>query len=282
MHCEKIREQLGPYLDGELAPEACVSVRRHMDNCPACCDEFDAIRGIAEKLASPTTVATPETLWSAISDDLETKQNWQTPVRIRWPFARGRIPAALVAAITLAVGLGFFSLAEKDSRVQAAVVDFGVLLDALPLDPHKAFRKFLVRYDAKRSFPMAAKRYAPHLDFEIPDELPGGFVLKDVYVLRFGDHAGVAVSYARGAEFLATIFHPPVEAEDFGTHRDYPCVIGKHRGHKAEVGEWKLVHVTDPTTCHCVLSRLSEESELPDVLAAVAPRSAVQPGSHHH
>ena len=78
------------------------------------------------------------------------------------------------------------------------------------------------------------------------------------------------------------LFHRPVQKEDYGTHKDHACVVGKHRGHKVEVGQWRLVHLTDPTTCHCVLSRLDEQTELPAVMAAVAPDSPASHGDDPH
>ena len=101
--------------------------------------------------------------------------------------------------------------------------------------------------------------------------LPVGFRLQQVYVLQFGEHPGLAASYDRDGEFLGVIFHRPVRDEQFGTHKDYDCVVGKHRGHEVKVGPWRLVHLTDPTTCHCVLSKLDESTGLSEVLAAVAP-----------
>ena len=48
-------------------------------------------------------------------------------------------------------------------------------------------------------------------------------------------------------------------------------VIGHHRGHAVKVGDWKLVHLTDPSTCHCVLSRLDEATEIPAIMSAISP-----------
>jgi len=177
----------------------------------------------------------------------------------------------MAAAIVLAVGMGLYGLIQTGSSAQAEPVLFGTLLDALPLDAQKAFRKFLMLYDARPSSPVEAKKYASDLDFDVPEQLPGGFSLDAVYLLRFGNHPGVAATYDRNGEFLGTIFHPPVQREDFGTHRDYSCVVGKHRGHKVEVGPWKLVHLTDPTTCHCILSKLDNPADLARIVAAVAP-----------
>ncbi|MBK8270645.1 MAG: hypothetical protein IPK83_21010 [Planctomycetes bacterium] len=129
---------------------------------------------------------------------------------------------------------------------------------------------------------MEAKKIASHLNFEIPPELPGGFRFEMSHILQFGGETGVAARYSRDGEFLGAIFHRPIQREEFGTHKDYECVVGKHRGHAVTVGEWKLVHLTDATTCHCVLSRLDETTELPPVMAKIAPNSIAPAHSDGH
>jgi hypothetical protein len=186
-----------------------------------------------------------------------------------WRFSR--VWTALAATVVFAVGLGLIATTLSTPTAEAATVNFEVLLDALPLDARKAFCKFLVLYDAKEIAPAAAAGLAPDLNFAIPWTLPGGFELQQAYVLRFGAHPGLAASYDRGSEFLGVIFHPPVPEEQFGTHKDYDCVVGKHRGHAVTVGPWRLVHLTDPTTCHCVLSQRTDTTGLPEILAAIAP-----------
>ncbi len=86
--------------------------------------------------------------------------------------------------------------------------------------------------------------------------------------------------YERNGELLAMIFHPPILEEEYGTHEDRECVVGRHRGHAVAVGEWSLVHVTDPTTCHCILSRLDPSSELPTIIAEVVANLAWLQSSH--
>jgi len=175
-----------------------------------------------------------------------------------------------------------FGLSSLESTAHASTVDFGVLLDALPLDAQKAFRKFLIRYDAKPSTPIAAKRNAADLNFDTPPVLPGGFRLQAVYELRIGGTKGIAAAYDRDGEFLGAVFHPPMKYEKFGSHENLPCIVGEHCGHKVQVGEWKLVHLTDPTTCHCLLSRLDEQSEMPAVMAAIAPKVSEMESTSSH
>lgn len=283
--CEDIRDHLGLYLDGEAAPSICHEVETHLSFCQTCADELDELRSVAAAIAEPPTpVAVPAGLWRQIESRLERQGIVQRPIL---SIFRSRAAVALAASIALVVGLGLFTLPvlrDGGSQVQAGAVDFSMLLDALQIDARKAFERFLSNYDARETTPAEAKRYAPTLNFEVPSTLPGGFELKSTYVLRFGDAPGVAVRYDHDGEFLGAIFHPPVLREDFGTHKDRACVVGQHRGHKVPIGEWSLVHLTDPSTCHCVLSRLDESTELPAVMAAVAPGSAAATGdaNHHH
>jgi len=194
---------------------------------------------------------------------------------------------AVAASVVIVIGLGLFGLpwGGEPSQARAATVDFTILLDGLQHDAAAAFERFMTQYEAKAAKPDEAKRYAPGLSFDLPATLPGGFELQTAYILRFGEAPGVAARYDRGGEFLGVVFHAPVLREHFGTHKDRACIMGQHRGHSVPVGDWTLVHLTDATTCHCVLSRLNATTELPAVMTAVAPLAAATSGEsndHHH
>lgn len=286
MQCEKIELELGRYLDGELPASKRMEVETHLAQCTACRCEHGELRELATKIAAFGPAEVPRSLWARIEGELHEVPTYRaTSNSGAAPHRRWRtMPWAIAASIVLAVGLGLFGISSLDPSAHASTVDFRVLLDALPLDAQKAFRKFLMRYDAKPTTPVAAKRIASELNFETPAILPGGFRLQSVYELRIGGAKGIAAAYDRDGEFLAAVFHPPMKHEKFGSHENYPCVIGEHCGHKVQVGEWKLIHLTDPTTCHCLLSRLDEKTEIPTVMAAIAPELSEQGGvdAHHH
>ncbi len=280
MCCEQHKHEIGRFLDDELTPDAHAKISEHLKTCSACSRELADIQELTSSISDSSRVTVPSNLWGSIKHRLDaaTCEKPAKPPVIRSPLVWSR-RWAMAASLGFALAIGMFVLSLTNSPAQASAIDFGILLDALPLDAQKAFQKFLKLYDAQPGSPSDAKKFAPSLDFETPQTLPGGFALKSVYLLQFGNRPGVAATYGRDGEFLATIFHPPVEKESFGTHKDYPCAIGKHHGHKVEIGSWKMVHLTDPTTCHCVLSQLDETSELPAVMAAVAPRATT---SHAH
>lgn len=282
MNCLSARESLGAYLDGELLVEARATIDEHLAGCPACASELEIMRSVTASLSESTAVQVPTQLWGEIERRLDGPVQRESTPRNRFLGVRRY---ALAASVLIAVGLGawaFLSLGGDASVARASTVDFSMLLDSLPKDAVAAFEKFLNQYNSRPVLASEAKNSAPQLDFEIPATLPGGFRLEKAYTLRFGDETGAAASYSRNGEFLGAIFHRPIHREEFGTHKDYECVIGQHRGHAVAVGDWKLVHVTDASTCHCVLSKLDDRSELPEVLKAVAPRSMPQSNSEGH
>jgi len=270
-------------VDNELSAAAREGIEAHLGSCSSCRAELEELRELVRGVARPAAVTVPDSLWASIEQQLD-KTHRAVPPASSWRRLRLRsAPWAIAAGIVLAVGLGMFGLSSLDSTAHASTVDFGMLLDALPLDAPKAFRKFLMRYDAKLTTPIAAQRIASDLNFDTPAVLPGGFRLKSVYKLRIGGTTGIAAAYDRDGEFLAAVFHPPMKHEKFGSHENLPCIIGEHCGHKVQVGDWTLVHLTDPTTCHCLLSKLDEQSEMPAVMAVIAPKlSETRPASGHH
>jgi len=282
MCCEEIERQLGRYIDNELSAAEREQVDTHLAYCSSCRVELDELRETVSGLSVRSDVSVPDSLWPSIQRRLHPTAPSGSAARPIRLLRRRLAPWAIAAGVVLAVGLGMFGLSTLDTTAQASSVDFRALLDALPLDAHKAFSKFLLRYDAKPTTPVAAKRIAPDLNFDTPSVLPGGFKLTGVYELRIGSSKAIAASYDRNGEFLAAVFHRPMKHENFGKHQNYQCMIGKHCGHKVQVGEWKLVHLTDPTTCHCLLSRLDERTEIPAVMAAIAPKSAETPAGTPH
>lgn len=285
MCCELVERQLGRYVDNELSVAERGKVETHLESCSSCRAELGELRELADGIGRRAAVSLPDSLWESIERRFDQAGVDASPIRPARPRRRLRLrtaPWAIAAGVALAVGLGMFGLSSLDTTAQASTVDFGMLLDALPLNAQKAFRKFLVRYDARPTTPIAAKRVASALNFNTPAMLPGGFRLKSVYELRIGGARAIAGAYDRDGEFLAVVFHPPMKHERYGSHESYPCVIGEHCGHKVQVGEWKLIHLTDPTTCHCLLSRLNERSEMPAVLKAIAPNLSAGASGHGH
>ena len=278
MCCDEMREMLGPYVDGEVTPETRAAIEAHVCTCQNCRCEVGRLRELGDGIKAGGSVCVPIALWERIEGQLGAAAKSHRLYRLLRP--RSIIAAA--ACLVLAIGGGYLLLTlGLGTRVEAATVNFSVLLDGLSVDAEAAFRKFVSQYRGRLVSAADARQHARQLNFAIPAKLPGGFDLEEAFALQIGDDSAAAAIYRRDGEFVGTIFHRAIHPEDYGTYRDHPCVVGEHRGHRVDVGEWRLVHVTDATTCHCVLSRLDESKELPAILHAVAPDFQAGAGHSH-
>jgi anti-sigma factor (TIGR02949 family) len=48
MTCRELFERLSEYLDGELSPELCAEIRRHMDGCDPCINFAKTLKATAD------------------------------------------------------------------------------------------------------------------------------------------------------------------------------------------------------------------------------------------
>ena len=115
MTCDRIRENLSAYVDGELSAEEAQAVRVHLDACGACRGEYEAIRRVSEMVKRLPRTKAPEYLAADVVQRIhgdrrhDVKGRW---VRIVWPVAA----AACIA-------LAFFFLLPEEAPLTAR--DFG-------------------------------------------------------------------------------------------------------------------------------------------------------------
>jgi anti-sigma factor RsiW len=287
MDCQSIHEQIGAYVDGELPSEQAAELETHVRGCSACRAELERVQALVAKLEGIAEddrgAQAPPELWSAIEDRLDASQKQDMPSRIlQFPRRLLAVAASLVFLVGAAAFMGFW-MGPGAATAHATVIDYSVLLDGLADDVDAAVERFLKHYKAEPIQVETASSAAPDLSFDLPSELPGGFKIEQAYSMMFGDSPGVAARYRRGDEPLVVFFHPPVDKENLGVHKESHCIVGGHEGHRVEVGDWQLLHFTDPSTCHCLLSNLQEESDLATVMASIAPKFTEESDkSMHH
>lgn len=121
MTCERVRDLLDDYLDGELPAETAVPLRGHLEGCAACAEEERALRSLlAEAAALPREIAPARELWSGIAPRLV------PPKLLAFPSRRASfVPGALAAAAAVLVALSVFwtwRSAPDGSQVRTAAV----------------------------------------------------------------------------------------------------------------------------------------------------------------
>jgi anti-sigma factor RsiW len=279
MHCDWM-EQLGAYQDGQLSAAERHALEAHLGKCRVCAEESGRLRALARAFAGVAPVQAPPGLWSAIEARLDCASAEQLPAPVYRLYRR---PLVAAAGLALLIGTGALltTLINESANVaRAGMVDYSILLDGVAADVDAAVERFFARYGA---VPLAQNEVAaavPALRFTLPLRLPGGFELEQSYRLQFGAHAGAAARYRRGDEPLVLFFHPPMEGTRFGVHRESSCHVAGREGSRVEAGPWRLLHFTDPQTCHCLLSRLSEQEQL-EVMKAVAIALSRSPPEGH-
>lgn len=109
--CEEIQKWLGPWLDGELAPEKAADLRLHVASCAACAGEkarlerLDAaLKSVLETKAARVAF---EPFWAGVSRRIAEEKS---PAERALDWARGwlfppRLAWAVPAAIVLLLGL---------------------------------------------------------------------------------------------------------------------------------------------------------------------------------
>ncbi|MBQ7143588.1 MAG: zf-HC2 domain-containing protein [Oscillospiraceae bacterium] len=104
--CERIREQLSAYLDGELTETEAETVRAHLDACPACRAEYAAYLALSEALEpGELPEGLHESVMAKLAPDIAARRKKQRLVRLRPALSVAAVLVVIVGAVFAAGGL---------------------------------------------------------------------------------------------------------------------------------------------------------------------------------
>ena len=264
MTCNEVRSRLGEWLDDELPTELRTLMRQHLDRCPDCHREHQALQSMTAAIATPPEAEAPPDLWNTIEQRLDITVPRNRFLRL------GRRPLAAAAVILLALGFGWFTLDTPwESRALAARIDFRPLLEQADGDVHAGIRALMAEYGGE---PLTAKQAAERVKLRIhaPDVLPGGLRLESNYLLNMGNHHwSLAFHFVGPAGHLLLLQCPPNVEKNYGNYECLPCSLGAHEGHSVRVGKLYLSHTASENVCVCVVTTLDEHNALPAAMEAI-------------
>lgn len=124
---DRIGRQLSAYLDRELTPEEARAVERHLEGCPACQEELEALRQTRALLRALPARPLPEDFWPELRRTLQR----QAAPRARgltalgaWVDALRRRPAPALAVLAIVVLAAVTLVRGQLDRLRAA--EFGL------------------------------------------------------------------------------------------------------------------------------------------------------------
>jgi anti-sigma factor RsiW len=124
MNCDNIINHIDDYSDAALSPVEALSVRRHLEECPACAARLREIAALKKALASlPAPVPEPDVLERLLTAAVQTAAppanrdyRWST-----WQRAGLATAAGLLLAIVFFVGVKVGNRSQADAPAQIAM-----------------------------------------------------------------------------------------------------------------------------------------------------------------
>lgn len=106
MDCDRVREELSAYLDGELAAPEAGQLRAHLDRCPTCRGELDSLRRAAEAVKDLPPLKAPAGLREKVMAGVRAEETADaprmSPWRAWWPVAATVLIAAVIMLLNRA------------------------------------------------------------------------------------------------------------------------------------------------------------------------------------
>ncbi len=140
MNCETVSNRLGAYLDGELGEQEAAEVGRHLEACPRCAAELEALRELDEALGELKGPMVPPDFARRVREKADAGSRpvplFRTlPGRLRPMLSRAA--AVLVAAAGLWMGLaaGHSAFREAPSPPSGEAEQFDLPADSLSAAP---------------------------------------------------------------------------------------------------------------------------------------------------
>lgn len=233
MQCDKVRELLSPFLDGELTPEQRLAVDSHLVECSSCATElleFQSISAAAVRMDDPTP---PVGLWESVNSRLNRQPpGVETAALASSPRSRRRativaVSAVLLFAAALTVALRHW-IADEDHKT----VNLDRYLTEFASDPEVAQNKLISQFENQEVNIQEATdqlRYQPVAAGRLPD----GVTVRSMRIFNMPCCRCLqTVCRADGKHTIVIYEHADEHSFDFGRRPSMKCDC---RGRKSRI-----------------------------------------------
>ncbi|MDA2924306.1 zf-HC2 domain-containing protein [Acidobacteria bacterium AH-259-L09] len=239
--CFWLRRELSPYLDGEIPPLVAEKIGNHLERCPECEKELEALQGPGRLLRQMETPPAPPHLWETVlkrhqgrvlSKDREADRRLLPPFRPRWALTLLIVGAFVVLTVLLVPELTFLRHSSLIIN-QAQAIDLGLYLDEL--NKGSSLRTFDQKHQAARVSADEARQQC-HFRVVIPQSLPGGYRLVQTKLLKSICCFATQNDYRANGTVIYIFELPPQHPIDFGRRELIRKMVNglQYNGVKAE------------------------------------------------
>lgn len=152
MNCDEARNQLSPFLDGQLNPKESATLSKHIDQCAECSRELSDYAALSS-LAAQSTMDPPAHLWNRIQEDVEIPEHITEAQREQGFWAhRPRLSRRILIGLTAAIAVGVIAVTfgpDLTHDHDEMTVNFDHYLDAYANDPDQAAEMLFAEYPAQ-------------------------------------------------------------------------------------------------------------------------------------
>ncbi|MCS7080136.1 MAG: zf-HC2 domain-containing protein [Chloracidobacterium sp.] len=213
---------LTAYVHHELAPRQAERVRRHLSQCPACAEAYNAVRAVAASAEAPVRRAAPNALWPAIAKQLTRADAAEQPVRrmVQWP------AFAAVAVMFLVGGVWWWEHTADEQKPETLRVYPAcgpqTTLELAARDLHRDWAAGTLRFEIETDQPPALTDWlrrtagldVPLTDLPpgVPAAVPARACPKGAKRVTVGDRRGVMVGYILDGAPVTLLVTPAAES----------------------------------------------------------------------
>lgn len=111
--CLAMQEHFSAYLDGELPGEIARAVRSHLETCPRCRQEYEALQRLWDLLAAAPVAVPPDLTERVLARVARPRRRW---------WADLALAASFVLGIFLGgkLGLGLYEIVGREARTEVS------------------------------------------------------------------------------------------------------------------------------------------------------------------
>lgn len=142
--CASIESDLGPFVDGELRGPKVLAILQHVERCPNCAAEVDAMRQLGEALRTAAPADPDAPAWDGLASTVisrtraEADESWYSVLRRggedwHWVIVgAGSFAATVVSTTVLSAILAFGPRPERGDSLSALIRNSEMPVDAVP------------------------------------------------------------------------------------------------------------------------------------------------------